>query len=131
VGHNPAVPGRRQLIAALLLVAVSSAPELLWLGAHALDGHGHPGEGTALAEALVHGHDHPEGTPPHEHDLAPAPRLRQDSPRQLQSAASSSPLVLPPAARVALSPATLGGRVPGAASGCGPPRLQLLCSLLI
>lgn len=130
MGHNPAVPRRRQLLAFLLLVAVSSAPELLWLGAHALDGHGHPGEGAGLAEALVHGHDHPEGTPPHEHDLAPAPRLRQDPPRQLQSAASA-PLTLDPATHRAAAAAALRGYAALAPSGCGPPRLQLLCSLLI
>ncbi len=91
------------------------------------DGHSHP---ETFAAALVHGHDHPEGTPPHTHDLTPAPSARQDPPRSVQSPAFS-PLRLGPPAQLALATAPLRGRPPAGPSGCGPPRLALLCSLLI
>ncbi|MFP5286186.1 MAG: hypothetical protein ACLGI9_10655 [Thermoanaerobaculia bacterium] len=128
--NNPRVLLRRPLAAALLLATVAAMPLWLWLGAHALEHHGHAGEHAAgLAMALVHGHEHEDGVPDHEHRLLPAPSLRPDPPRELQTAALAS-LEMPGAERL-----TLSGLLPGssrtALSGPSPPRLHLLCTLLI
>lgn len=124
-----AVRVRKTLVAALLLLATAMAPEVVWAGAHWLDHHGHGHEADSargLAEVLVHGHEHPEGTPDHEHTLLPAPAIRQDD---LKSAPVSgvTPLESP---AYAVSGTAFGWQPPRLA-GPSPPRLHLLCTLLI
>ncbi|HYO11923.1 MAG TPA: hypothetical protein VE685_01865 [Thermoanaerobaculia bacterium] len=135
--HNPRVPFRKPLAAALLLLAVAAMPQWLWLGAHALGDHGHAGdaaghgtEWSGLAKALVHGHQHSEGVPDHEHHLLPSPPLRQDPPRDLQAPGGMAFLEAPDTGHLLLSAAhPLGERTTH--SGSSPPRLHLLCVLLI
>ena len=133
---NPGVVPRRRLAAALLFLALAAMPRLLWLGAHALEhhehageAHGHGAEWTGLAEALVHGHEHEEGVPDHEHRLLPSPTLRPDPPQDLDAPATAF-LESTDAGRLARS-----GEAPWQPdtrlSGSGPPRLHLLCTLLI
>lgn len=104
-------------------------PHLLWLGAHALEHHEHGDEEwPEHARVLVHGHEHPEGVPDHEHDLVPSPPLRQDPPRELQAPDVAS-LEAPAPARLQLAGDRPWRRV--GLSGSSPPRLHLLCTLLI
>lgn len=128
--HNPGVPGRNRLAAALLLLATAAMPHLLWLGTHALEHHEHAGEEwSEHAQALVHGHEHPEGVPDHEHDLLPSPPLRPDPPRDLPAPGIAS-LEAPDTVHVQLaSDHPWRGRI--GHSGSSPPRLHLLCILLI
>jgi hypothetical protein len=135
MGHNPRVPFRKPLAAALLLLAVAAMPLWLWLGAHALEhGHaetaaGHGTEWAGLAKALVHGHHHPEESPDHEHHLLPSPPLRPDPPQDLQ-APSMAFQPAPDPGHVLLSSANpWRGEI--RLSGSSPPRLHLLCVLLI
>jgi hypothetical protein len=128
--RNNARVMRRLLSASLLLVVAAALPQWLWLGAHVFAHHDHAaGDTVALAKALVHGHEHEEGVPDHEHHLVPSPSLRQDTPRDLQApvlAFLESPetgnlpfsIAVPPRDRI---------RLPGS----GPPQLHLLCTLLI
>lgn len=124
---------RKSLAAALLLLTVAALP-LLWLGAHALEHHGHAEEATGsewpdLARILTHGHEHAEGTPDHEHYLLTSPSLRPDPLRDLQVPAVTS-LKAPETERLLPSstrPWQGGIRL----SGSAPPLLDLLCVLLI
>lgn len=137
--YNHAVPLRKQLAAALLLLAAAAIPQLLWLGArvlelHEAEGHaeaagGHDAEWSALAESLVHGHEHGEDVPDHEHHLLPSPIFRPDPSQDLQAPAIAS-LKAPEVEDVPLSSARLWrDRTESASSS--PPRLHLLCTLLI
>lgn len=126
---------RKQLTAVLLVFAFSAAPELLWLGAHALSHHEHAGEEAGHhadlpehAAALVHGHQHAEGEPEHEHNLVPPPPLRQGPPRDVQTPAIAS-LGDPYAAPLPAGTPPLAGRIQ--LSGASPPLLHLHCALLI
>jgi hypothetical protein len=84
LGHNAGVRVRKTLAAALLLLAAAMGPGLAWAGAH-VHHHGHEaGSARELAEVLVHGHEHQEGTPGHEHSLLPSPAVRQDAPGSAQ-----------------------------------------------
>lgn len=131
----------RQLATALLLMAASIAPELLWAGAHAVEHHheaeaaGHDAlrcpAASRAADALLHGHGHPDGVPEHEHRLLSSPPFRHD-PQSIARAgpaaalsvfASGPPSVMPGPSR-SLRPAEPPGSSP-------PPRLELLCTLLI
>ncbi len=137
VRNNPAVPLRRLLAAALLLVVTvvtAAMPQWLGLGAHVLE---HSEESAAdhvagLAQALIHGHEHGEGVPEHEHRLLSAPSMQSIPPRDLQAltavflASLSVESLVPPGLR----PSWQGADSTGF-PGSGPPRLQLLCTLLI
>ena len=111
--------------AALLLLATAMAPELVWAGAHALHHHDHEADG-ALAEVLVHGHEHQEGTPDHEHSVLPSPAIRQDVPASVPE--SEAALLESPACEIS---GTASGWQPPRLAGPSPPRLHLLCTLLI
>lgn len=120
---------RGRLTAVLLLVALAAAPQWLWLGAHVLEHHEHAAEHTAgLAEALIHGHGHEEGVPDHAHRLVPSPTFRPDPPQDLVTATAS--LESPQAGQPALSGAA-SWQSGTCLSGSSPPRLHLLCTLLI
>jgi hypothetical protein len=124
-----AVRARKRLIAALLLLAIAMVPELVWAGTHWLDHHGHGVEADharELAEVLVHGHEHPEGTPDHEHSVLPSPSIRQDAPASAP-VSEAAPLESP---ACALS-GTASGWQPPRLAGPSSPRLHLLCTLLI
>ena len=134
MGNNPRVQLRRPF-AALLLMTVAGMP-LFWLGAHALQHHEHAEdaaesgtEWSELAKILVHGHEHAEGVPDHEHDLLPSPTSRPDAPRDLPALDSAS---LEAPDTVDLQPAgTHPARERIGYPGSSPPRLHLLCTLLI
>lgn len=120
---------RKTLATALLLLATAMAPEVVWAGAHVLEhhGHGHHADGDReLAEVLVHGHEHPEGTPDHEHSVLPSPAIRQDGPASAP-VSEAAPLERP---ACALS-GTASGWQPPRLAGPSPPLLHLLCTLLI
>jgi hypothetical protein len=135
--HNPRVPFRKQLAAALLLLAVAAIPQLLWLGAHVSEHHehsedaaGHDAEWSALARSLVHGHEHAGDVPDHEHHVLPSPAFRLDPPQDLQAPAIASLATTPQAEHLPLSSARRWKDRSGPSSP-GPPRLHLLCTLLI
>ena len=86
-------------------------------------------EWSGSAMALVHGHEHGEGVPDHEHHLLPSPPFRPDPPRDLQAPAIAS-LATPEAGHLR-SPAPGLWRDRTGLSGSSPPRLHLLCTLLI
>jgi len=126
--YNPGVPLWKGLAASLFLLALAGIPQWLGLGAHASAG-GHSSEWSALAESLVHGHEHGEDVPDHEHRLLPSPTFRPVPPRDLQAPAIAV-LETPEAEGSPLSKARLWpGRI--GFSSSSPPRLHLLCSLLI
>lgn len=129
-GTIPGVPGRRRLSAALLLLAAAALPHLLWLAPHVLEPHEHAREEwTGHSQVLAHGHEHPEGVPDHEHNLVPSPPLRPEPPRDLPAPGIAS-LESPGEGLLLLSKARpWPGRI--GLSGSGPPRLHLLCTLLI
>lgn len=130
---------RRQTAAGFVLFALTMAPELLWLAAHALEHHGHELEaGLAhrepaglgeLAEILVHGHHHPQDVPDHHHDSLVSSAARFEGPRSrvavevawAEPAMGSLPL------RSRSSSVWLVPRL----AAESPPRLQSLCTLLI
>ena len=115
----PAVRVRKTLAALLLLLATGMVPELAWAvhGLHHHDDHGHEAE---LAEVLAHGHEHPEGTPEHEHSA------RQDPPKSAQAPAAALLEV-----RTGEVRGTSPGWQPARLAGPSPPLLHLLCTLLI
>ncbi|HEX6903852.1 MAG TPA: hypothetical protein VF789_29345 [Thermoanaerobaculia bacterium] len=123
---------RKRLFAVLLVLAFSAAPELLWLGAHALAHHehaaGHHTEWPELAKILTHGHQHAEGEPDHEHNLVPSSPLRQAPPRDVQALAVASPVHLQASPLLSRSFPSFTRIEP---SGASPPLLDLLCVLLI
>ncbi len=130
---NTAVLFRRLLSVALLLVFSAAMPQWLGLGAHLLE---HRDESAAdhvagLAQALSHGHQHEEGVPGHDHRLVSAPSTQPEPPRAIHT--SLALLVSPglqglePSAPLLLRE----GFDTGVQPGSGPPRLQLLCTLLI
>jgi hypothetical protein len=130
------MPLRQQIAAALLLLAAAAIPQLLWLGAHvaAHPAHaGHAGEHEAelseLAKSLVHGHEHDEDVPDHEHHLVPSAAFQPDSPHDLQVPAIAS-LATPEAGSFPLSAGRRYQEGTGLSSS-SPPRLHLLCTLLI
>lgn len=130
VRNNRCVLPRRHLLAALLLIAAAVFPQWLCLGAHVLRHHEHGEDhGADLAQALVHGHSHEEGVPDHEHRLLAAPSLRPDPQQELQAPAIAS-LEAPAVELLALSDPQRGSAATGS-SGSSPPRLHLLCTLLI
>ena len=107
-------------------------PLWMWLGAQVLAHHDHHAEERAagLGKALVHGHEHEDGVPDHEHRLLPAPPFRPDPPREIQVPAVASLAAVPDLEAFALSgPQPEPSRT--AFSGSSPPRLHLLCTLLI
>ena len=128
LGHNAGVRVRKTLAAACLLLAAAMGPGLAWAGAHVHhDGH-EADSARELAEVLVHGHEHREGTPEHAHSLLPSPAIRQDAPGSA------------PVPGVVLEARTGEARSLSAPSpawqlprldGPSPPRLHLLCTLLI
>lgn len=110
-------------------------PQLLWLGAHAFVQHGeaeearHGPEWSGLAAFLIHGHEHAGGVPDHEHHLLASPTFRPDPPQDFNAPAFAS-LAAPDAGRLSLAGAAsrqCGTRLDGSV----PPRLRLLCTLLI
>lgn len=115
VGHNADVP-RKTLAAAFLLLATAMAPGFAWVGAH-------------LAEVLVHGHEHQEGTPDHQHNLLPSPAIRQDAPRSAQPPAAALLETWPGEIRPLSG--TFSSWKPAGPAGPSPPILHLLCTLLI
>lgn len=112
---------------------MAALPAALGVGAHVFEHHGHgrqPEDWAGLAEVLVHGHDHEEGVPPHEHHVVPLPPVRPDAPPDLQVPAFAALEAAPEPAPVLVSDAPpwhQGRRL----SGPSPPRLHLLCALLI
>lgn len=140
--NNRAVLHRKQIAVVLLLLAAAAIPQLVWLGAH-FSGHsehdehadhaehmaGHLAEWAALAKSLTHGHEHGEEVADHEHHLVPSPTFRPDPPQDLQAPAIAS-LKAPEAVDVPLISARLR-RDRTESSSSSPPRLHLLCTLLI
>lgn len=115
----------RKMLAALLLLATVMAPGLVWAGAH-VHHHDHEADSAReLAEILVHGHEHPEGTPEHEHSILPSPPIRQDAPA---SAPVAEVPLESPACEIS---GTASGWQPPRLAGPSPPLLHLLCTLLI
>jgi hypothetical protein len=127
--NNRAVPRRRRLATALLLLAAAAMPQLLWLGAHALGHHEHGEETASHAMALAHGHEHGEGVPDHEHYLRTSSPLRPDVQPDLQAPVVVSLAALEPEH----APLSNAGFWRGETrlAGASPPRLHLLCTLLI
>ena len=124
----PAVRVRKSLAAAFLLLASAMGPGLVWAGAH-VHHHGHEADSARdLAEILVHGHEHQEGTPEHEHSLLPSPAIRQDAPGSAQ--VSGVILETRTGETRSLSTASPAWQLPRL-DGPSPPRLHLLCTLLI
>ncbi len=126
--NNRAVPLRRPLATALLLLAVAAMPQLLAVGLHALEHHEHGEEAVNYAKAMVHGHEHGEETPDHEHYLRPSPPLRPDVQPVLQAPAA---VISPMAPEPVLLPNSDSWRGEARLAGASPPRLHLLCTLLI
>jgi hypothetical protein len=128
---------RRPRAASFVLLAVLALPPLLGLAAHELAHHrqGHEAEAggaawSGLARLLVHGHGHAQEVPDHDHHLLPSPPLRPLAPPDLQAPV--------PAFRAApeRDPLPSSDGRPWAwgrpePSGSSPPRLHLLCALLI
>ena len=79
-----------------------------------------------MLTVLVHGHEHPEGTPEHEHSLLPPPPIRQDAPAS--SPVSEAAALESPACEIS---GTASGWQPPRLAGPSPPLLYLLCTLLI
>jgi hypothetical protein len=105
-------------------------PHLLWLAPHVLEPHEHAEEHWfEHAQALIHGHEHGEDVPDHEHHILPSPVYRPDPPQDLQAPAIAS-LKAPEAENVPLSSARWWRDRTGSSS-LSPPRLHLLCTLLI
>ena len=129
MGNNPRVPLRKLLAVASLLVAPVVLPELAWAGMHLVH-HDHDAGRARLALGLVHGHEHPEDTLDHQHHLLTAPSVRTQAPRDHcfpAAVARTEPgggEILPRWSRVLDA---WGARL----SGPSPPRLHLLCTLLI
>lgn len=129
-----AVRVRKTLAAAFLLLAAAMGPGLVWVGAHFQHhdhGHGHGHEADSaqgLAGVLVHGHEHQEGTPDHEHSLVPSPAIRQDAPGSAQVPGVT--LEARAGESRSLSTASQAWQLPRI-DGPSPPRLHLLCTLLI
>jgi hypothetical protein len=127
-----AVRVRKMFSATFLLLAAAMGPGLVLAGAHFHDdGHGHGYEADIardLAEVLVHGHEHQEGTPDHEHGLLPSPAVRQDAPGNAQ---------VPGVTLEARTGDTRSLSAPSPAwqlprlDGPSPPLLHLHCTLLI
>ena len=137
LGQNRPVTVRRPRAASLVLCAVLALPPLLGLAAHELAHHRHGGEAapggaarSGLAGVLVHGHGHAPEVPDHDHRLQPAPPLRPLAPPDLLAPV---PAVRAPERGPALPPSDgrpwAWGRLEP--SGSSPPRLHLLCALLI
>lgn len=108
------------------------APELVWAGAHSLDHRGHGIEANSdrhLAEVLVHGHEHQEGTPDHEHSLLPAPAIRLDAVKGAEVAEVA--FLKNPAGQAPLLSGNFSAWSIPRLDGPSPPILQLLCALLI
>jgi len=127
---------RKRFVVPLLLLAALAVPQLLWLGGHAV-AHSENAENaehaewTEVAKVLVHGHEHEEGVPEHEHHLLPSPLLRPDAPRDFQApAAAAASLGVMDAGHLLLSGTRLWEERTRL-SGASPPRLHLLCTLLI
>lgn len=123
-----AVRVRKMSAAAFLLLAAAMGPGLAWAGAH-VHHDDHEADGARdLAEILVHGHEHQEGTPDHEHSLLPSPAVRQDAPGSAQV-----PVVVletRTGETRSLSAASPAWQLPRL-DGPSPPRLHLFCTLLI
>lgn len=127
----------KRLAAALLFLTLAAMPPVLGLGAHVVAHHEHDGDAdghgpelSGLAASLVHGHQHAEGFPEHEHRLLLSPTFRPDPPRDLAAPVA----VLPASPDAGVLPA-FAGALPWQSGvqlyGPGPPRLHLLCTLLI
>jgi len=127
----PPVRVRKTLAAAFLLLAAAMGAGLVWAGAHCHHyGHGHEAGSTRdFAEVLVHGHEHQEGTPDHEHSLLPSPAVRQDAPRNAE-VSGVAPLEAGTGDNLSLSGTSSAWQLPRIA-GPSPPILHLLCALLI
>jgi len=138
IRHNPPVADWKKLATAFLLLAVATMPTAVWAGTRLLQQHGYGCEAEharhdpgliELAEILVHGHQHREGTPDHQHNLLPSPPIRQEAPRCLQVSgvvSSDAPTEEAPLFSGTASAWQLPWR-----AGSSPPILHLLCSLLI
>jgi hypothetical protein len=128
VVHNASVRVRKALAAALLLIAAAMGPGLVWAGAH-VHHHDHEAESVRdLAEVLVHGHEHQEGTPDHEHSVLPSPAVRQDAPGSAQ--VPEVVLETRTGETSSLSMSSTAWQLPRL-DGPSPPILHLLCTLLI
>lgn len=135
MGNTCRVPFRKGLAAALLLLAAAALPQLLWMGAHGLahphHEHAEEAEHSALAKILVHGHEHEEGVPDHEHHLLTSPLLRLDTPQDLQAPDFATLAFLKaPEAEHLLSSSPHPRWGPVRLSGSSPPP-DLLCILRI
>jgi hypothetical protein len=123
-----AVRVRKTLAAACLLLAAAMGPGLAWAGAHVHHDDHEADSARELAEVLVHGHEHQEGTPEHAHGLLPSPAIRQDAPGSAQ--VPGILLETRTGETRSLSAASPAWQLPRL-HGPGPPRLRLLCALLI
>jgi hypothetical protein len=135
--HTPEVASRKKLATALVLFALTMAPELLWLGAHALEHHAdhvdlgpaHPGHGglRELAEILVHGHHHPPGVPDHRHPSLSSSAVRNEVPRSHEVVGASRAAA--PVAALALDSRSSSVWPLARLAGESPPLLYSLCTL--
>jgi len=125
----PPVRVRKILAAALLLLAAAMGPGLAWAGAHVHHDDHEADSARDLAEVLVHGHEHQERTPDHEHSLLPSPAVRQDGPRNAE-VSGVAPLEAGMGETLSLSGTSSAWQLPRIA-GPSPPILHLLCTLLI
>ncbi len=128
LGHNARVRVRKTLAAVCLLLAAAMGPGLAWAGAHVHHDHHEADSVRDLAEVLVHGHEHQQGTPEHEHSLLPSPAIRQDAPGSAQ--VSGVTLEDRTGETRSLSAASPAWQLPRI-DGPSPPILHLLCTLLI
>jgi hypothetical protein len=127
LGHNAGVRLRKTLAAAFLLLAAAMAPGLAWAGAHVHHHDHEAGSARELAEVLVHGHEHQEGTPDHEHSLLPSPAVRQDAPKS----AEVSAVLLEAGTGETRSLSRISVWQLPWLDGPSPPILHLHCTLLI
>lgn len=124
----PPVRVRKILAAALLLLAAAMGPGLAWAGAHVHHDDHEADSARDVAEVLVHGHEHQEETPDHEHRLLPSPAVRQDAPGSAQvSVFTLETRTGETRSLSAVSPAWQILRI----DGPSPPILHLHCTLLI
>ncbi|HYN20561.1 MAG TPA: hypothetical protein VE078_06350 [Thermoanaerobaculia bacterium] len=132
------MPDWKKVAIAVVLLAVMTVPAAIWAGVqllpqhvHELEaGHAHHDHGLSdLAEILVHGHEHREGVPDHQHNFLPSPPVRPVLPLDLQTPGIASLQTLDTATVLLPGVQAWSGEI--GLSGSSPPRLHLLCTLLI
>lgn len=120
------------LASALLLTAMVIAPSTSLAALHDLEHQSGDGAAGAAGQAgidLLHGHDHPEDVPAHEHELTPAAARASGVPLSAHDAAG-----LPARAELGFGGLPAQSRLARRTrppDSNPPPRWQLFCTLLI